>query len=97
MMGGGMMGSFGGFGGFGWIGMIINLIVSFGFLALLALGVVWIVRQFSAGDSSRGNPLISQPRSSTSTETPEQILKIRLARGEIDEAEYERLHTKLAG
>lgn len=89
MMGGTM---FGGFGGFGLLGMFINLAISIGFLVLLAWGVVWIVRQFSGGSNS---VQWTGPRNTIGGEVPEQILRQRLARGEIDETEYERLRQVL--
>jgi putative membrane protein len=48
------------------------------FWVLVIVAIVWIVRAFSG----RGG---GEPR-----ETPEQILKRRYARGEIDKDEYER-------
>lgn len=46
MVGPGMMGGWG-FGPFGWLGMIFMWLFPLGFLALLVLGVVWLLRQVS--------------------------------------------------
>lgn len=74
-----MMGS--GFGaGFGipGLGMIL-------FWGLLILGIVWLVRAFSA----RGNSTDSRARGAR------EILDERFARGEIDEEEYGRKRKQL--
>lgn len=47
MMGPGMMGGWGrgwGFGPFGWLGMIFMWLLPVGFLALLILGIIWLVK-----------------------------------------------------
>ena len=46
MMGPNMMGGWG-FTPFGWLGMIFMWIVPLGFLALLVVGIVWLVRAVS--------------------------------------------------
>jgi hypothetical protein len=43
MMGPGMMGGWG-FGPFGWLGMIFMWLLPLGFLALLVLGIIWLVK-----------------------------------------------------
>jgi len=48
MMGPGMMGGWG-FGPFGWIGMLFMLLIPIGFLVLIVLGVVWLVRAVGGG------------------------------------------------
>ncbi len=94
MMGGGMMGGFGGFGGLGILGMLLNLVIWVGFLALIIYGVVWAVRQFS-GQSGTPFPATSPESRGSATPSPEELLKLRLAQGEIDEAEYQRLRQLL--
>ncbi len=94
MMGGGMMGGFGGFGGLGILGMLLNLVIWVGFLALIVYGVVWAVRQFSGQNGATFPTTPSDPRGSA-TASPEELLKLRLAQGEIDEAEYQRLRQLL--
>lgn len=69
-----------GMGTFGWLGMLINLLFWGGFLVLIAWAVVRII---SAIETRSGN----QPH--TPISSPEDILKERFARGEIDAKEYE--------
>ena len=51
MMGPGMMGGWG-FSPFGWVGMIFMWLVPLGFILLVALGVVWLVRAVGSGNQS---------------------------------------------
>lgn len=51
MMGPVMMGQWG-FGPFGWIGMIFMWLIPVGFILLIVLGVVWLIRATGSG----GNP-----------------------------------------
>ncbi|RME43771.1 MAG: SHOCT domain-containing protein [Chloroflexi bacterium] len=94
MMGGGMMGGFGGFGGLGILGMLINLVIWIGLLALIVYGVVWAVRQLGGGDRVTYPAAPGEGRL-PATQSAEEILKARLARGEIDEDTYERLRQRL--
>ena len=55
MMGPGMMGSWG-FGPFGWLGMIFMWLFPLGFLAVLAVGIVWLFRQVSGSSGPVGGP-----------------------------------------
>lgn len=48
MMGPGMMGNWG-FGPFGWIGMLFMWLIPVGFIVLIVLGVVWLVRAVGGG------------------------------------------------
>lgn len=48
MMGPGMMGQWG-FGSFGWFGMILMWLIPIGFILLIVLGVVWLIRAISSG------------------------------------------------
>jgi hypothetical protein len=53
MMGGyrsGMMGGWG-FGPFGWLAMISMLLIPVGFLILIVLGAVWLIRAIGVGTS----------------------------------------------
>ena len=47
MMGGGMMAGYGGMGysPLGWIGMLFGWALQLGLLALIVLGIVWLVRR----------------------------------------------------
>jgi len=49
MMGPGMMGGWG-FAPFGWIGTIFMWLIPIGFLTLIVLGVVWLVRAVGGGN-----------------------------------------------
>jgi len=51
MMGPGMMGGWG-FSPFGWVGMIFMWLIPLGFIVLVALGVVWLVRAVGSGNQS---------------------------------------------
>ena len=64
-------------GGLLWLRSLVAFGVLFGVLALVAWGAVAVFRGSTTG---RQGP-----------EDPEQILKVRLARGEISTDEYERL------
>jgi putative membrane protein len=62
-------------GGWGWLNAGFSLI----FLALLVVGVIWLVRRLD----DRSSP--TSPRASA-----EAILAERYARGEIDDQEYQQ-------
>lgn len=51
MMGPGMMGGWG-FSPFGWVGMTFMWLIPLGFIVLVALGVVWLVRAVGSGKQS---------------------------------------------
>ena len=72
----GMMGGFGhGMGGFGFIMMIA-------FWILIVVGIVFVIRWLAAStNAAKSTHAIG--------ETPQDILKKRYARGEIDKAEFE--------
>jgi putative membrane protein len=65
-------------GGGAWAIMIFLTIV---FWVVVVVGVVYFVRR---SPSTRSTPVSSSP----SPDTPEQILRARFARGEIEEAEF---------
>ncbi len=65
--------------GFGFLGMLLFWGL---FLALVAGGIIWLVRQ-------------ARPSGSAPGKTARQILDERLARGEITPEEYEAIRTKL--
>ena len=62
-----------------WYGMFFGPIAMIAFIALAVLVVAWAVRALGAGWRSDG-----------SERTPLDVLKDRFARGEIDQAEYEK-------
>jgi putative membrane protein len=61
-----------------WYGMIFGPIMMVVFIALTVLAIAWVLRAVGLGSQS-----------SLSVESPLDVLKRRLARGEIDGAEYE--------
>lgn len=64
--------------GWGYAGMAIGMVL---FWALVIGGIFALVRFASGDQSSRYTPPSEQPN-------PQQLLAIRFARGEINEAEY---------
>lgn len=73
-----------GLGSFGWIGIILMWLMLIGFVVLVVLGVVGLIRGFSSsGEGSTINNL--QEESQTS---PREILQIRYAGGEITREQY---------
>ena len=80
MMDGGMMNCMMGFGMTGGM-MALGLLLLIGLIVAVVLIVVWTVRR--TGESS-------QP-----AESPQEILKRRYARGEIDSEQYERMKRQL--
>lgn len=92
MGGGGFWGGYG-LGSWGWAGVLLNLaitaVVFAGFIWLL----VWIIRR--AGLNNEGSIMRGQGNLEED-KTPEQILKIRYARGEIKKEEYSRILQDLA-
>jgi putative membrane protein len=88
---GGMMNGVGSFGwpmmgGFGWVGLTIQILF---WLAILAL-IVWAIMRIFPRNRHTGT-------SQTHTETAEEILRQRYARGEIDDKEYEARQNVLLG
>ncbi|WP_026256730.1 SHOCT domain-containing protein [Mycobacterium sp. 155] len=75
--------------GWGYAGMVIGMVL---FWALIIVGIVALIR-FSTGNTQAG----SIPQFSPYTESPEQLLAARFARGEIDEAEYQQRLAVLRG
>lgn len=68
-------------GVWGYTGMAVGMIV---FCTLVIIGIVALIRWSSATFRTRAVP---QPQSDR--ESPEQVLAIRFAHGDIDEAEYQ--------
>ena len=69
-----------------WYGMIFGPIMMFAQFVMVALIIAWALRAFGVGW-----------RSSPEGESALEILKNRLARGEIDRAEYEERKQILSG
>ncbi len=73
-----------GFGGGGWFAMVVMMVLFWG---LLAVAVVYIVRHFSHPHQA------SAPATNSAIET----LKMRFAKGEMDEEEFKRRLDLLKG
>ena len=71
--------------GWGYTGMAIGMVL---FWVLVIVGIIALVR--SSAGSTRARTALQPP---PYTESPEQLLATRFARGDIDEAEY---HQRLA-
>ena len=81
----------GGFPGFGLAELLIVFVfVAFwgGILALIFLGIRWLLRQNAADRDHPGAP---------TQDTALELLRQRYARGEIDSAEYEERRRTLGG
>lgn len=87
MMGGFDGGAMGGWGAFGWLWMLIPLLFWGGLLAVIVWAVVSIFPNRRMGDEPREAP----------TDSAEDVLRVRFARGEIDAGEYERNLAVLQG
>ena len=70
------------FAPWGWVGMVVMALFWIGFAALVIWGILAVIRN--------GSRAVPQSRS------PREILAQRLAAGEIDEDEFDRLRSKLA-
>ena len=71
-------------GGLGFIGPILSLVFFLGLLVVLGLGTAWLVRQFS-----------HRPIAQTAEVDPLEIVRRRLAAGEITIAEFEEIRDQL--
>lgn len=76
----GMMGGIG--GQFGWLLMLPMCLFPLGFLALLVVGIVWLVQAAGKKDSKE-------------EETALEILRKRYARGEITKEEFDQMKMDL--
>ena len=70
----------------GWGWLLVMSVGMVGFWALVIYGVVWLTRNTS-----------SRAPDEPSRESPDELLKRRLASGEIGVEEYERLRQAMAG
>jgi len=75
--------------GWGYAGMVIGMVL---FWALIIVGIIALIR-FSTGATKTR----SLPQLPPYSESPEQVLAARFARGEIDEAEYQQRLAVLRG
>ena len=69
-----------------WYGMIFGPIVMIAFIVLTVVIIAWVLRAFGLS-----------LQSASQKDTPLDTLKHRLARGEIDRAEYEEKKKILSG
>jgi putative membrane protein len=81
MMGGGMMDGMMGGGAFMWLWAIFAVLV----LALLVVGVVWLVRT------------LARPSPDSTTSAARQELDLRYARGDLTREEYQQRRADLEG
>ena len=75
--------------GWGYAGMAIGMVL---FWVLVIVGIIALIRFSTGATQTRVNP--APP---PYTESPEQVLAARFARGEIDEAEYQQRLAVLRG
>jgi putative membrane protein len=73
-----------GLGSFGWFGMILMWLIPVGFVALVVLGIVGLIRGFSS--TGEGSPIINQREEAQNS--PRDILQFRYAGGEITREQY---------
>ncbi len=73
-----------GFGSFGWIGIILMWLVPVGFVVLVVLGIVGLVR----GLTSSGVGKVDPYQLAETQPSLREILQIRYARGEITREQY---------
>ncbi len=73
-----------GFGSFGWFGMILMWLIPVGFVVLVVLGIVGLVRGFS----SKGVGSTNLKQRDEAQTSPREILQIRYAGGEITREQY---------
>jgi putative membrane protein len=82
----------GGFAGF-WVMALISgvlgLVLTVGLIALIVLGIRWLIRQDRAAGGAAAPPEVSPD--------PMEVLRRRYASGEIDDEEFERRRRTLGG
>lgn len=85
MIGGGMHG-WTGFGTLGWAEMLAGLLLNLALIVGVVLLVVWLVKRIAAPG-----------RDETPYGRPQEILKMRYARGEITREQYQEMLSDLGG
>jgi putative membrane protein len=68
--------------GWGYAGMAIGIVL---FWSLITVGTIVLIRLNTSASSTRA---VHQPQPYSEAESPEQVLAVRFARGEVDETEY---------
>ena len=84
-------GWFGNFGSFGWIGFVLNLLILSAFVIGLVAFILWLVRKSRAYSPNAYAPTMAGPGHTS----PEEILAIRYARGEIDRDQFNKMISDL--
>jgi len=79
-----MMMGYGFDGPLGWLGMVIGIVVHLAFVGLLVLAAIWMFRAVFPGNRDGDTPASLE------------VLKQRLAKGEINRDEYQQLKQDLA-
>lgn len=74
-----------GYSSFGYGGMIIGSLLFIAFIVGIIALIVWVVKSASKGNTS------SSSVSSTASQSPQEIAKIRYAKGELTREEYQAL------
>lgn len=80
MMGNGMMY---GYGGFGSLGLILNLVITIGVIVGIVALVIWLVRRLGTETGSTTR--------TAEAHSPQEILQVRYARGEITREQYQQM------
>jgi putative membrane protein len=75
--------------GWGYTGMVIGMVL---FWILVIVGIIALIRS-----STGQTPTRAVPQLPPYTDSPEQLLAVRFARGEIDEADYQQRLAVLRG
>ncbi len=84
-------GWFGNFGSFGWIGFALNLLILSAFVIGLVVFILWLVRRLRGDGPNAYAPTMAGPGQTS----PEEILAIRYARGEIDRDQFKKMVSDL--
>jgi putative membrane protein len=95
-----MMGGFGGccgygwlgnFGSFGWIGLVFNLLILSAFVIGVVALILWLVRRLRGKNAGAYSPATIE----NAQNSPQDVLAIRYARGEIDSDQYKKMVSTL--
>ena len=87
LWGGCCSGLLGGFGSMGIFGSILNLVISVGLIIGLVIFLVWVVRRLG-GEPKRN---LANSSLENTLQSPLDILKLRYAKGEITQQEYQEM------
>ncbi|RLC98116.1 MAG: hypothetical protein DRI46_11910 [Chloroflexi bacterium] len=87
LWGGCCSGILGGIGSLGIVGSILNLVLSVGLIIGLVIFLVWAVRRLGAEPKRN----IANSSMENTLQSPLDILKLRYAKGEITQQEYQEM------